>query len=40
MKQELIKLFRQCETEAAKWSDNPVTFEYFINWLENQETTE
>lgn len=33
MIQELIKLYRQCEAQA--WGDNPVTFDYFIDWLES-----
>lgn len=32
---ELVKLYRQCERDS--WSDNPVTMDEFITWLEAKE---
>ncbi len=31
---EIIRLYRECEIDHAKHSDNPVTLDYFIDWLE------
>lgn len=35
----LITLFRKCEREKARWGDNPVDLEYFIDWLESETGT-
>jgi hypothetical protein len=34
--EELIRLFRECEADKAKWGDSPVDLEYFIDWLEGR----
>ncbi len=31
--QELIFQYRKCQRQRAKWTDQPVDLEYFIDWL-------
>lgn len=33
---KLIELYRKCEKEKSKYSDEAPTLEYFIDWLDEQ----